>query len=81
MYKMILSSFSSDSELTLQWYLTGTAITSTNPVYKLMRDGLKAVLKIQKAIEDFYGKLSVIIEGSEIKDVKYIPVHEKGSFI
>ena len=46
-----------------------------------MRDGLRTVLKIQQNIQDLYGKLSLVLEKSELKDVNYIPIKEKGLFL
>ena len=56
-------------------------INPTSPIYKVMRDGLRTVLKIQQNIQDLYGKLSLVLEKSELKDVNYIPIKEKGLFV
>ena len=78
LYKLIIASFSIDSEVSLNWYFNESVIESTSPIYQVMRDGLRTVLKIQQKIQDLYGKLSVVMEKSEIKDVNYIPIKEKG---
>ena len=78
LYKIIIASFSVDSEVSLNWYFNESVIELTSPIYQVVRDGLRTVLKIQQKIQDLYGKLSVVMEKSEIKDVNYIPIKEKG---
>ena len=81
LYKIIIASFSIDSEVSLNWYFNESVIELTSPIYQVMRDGLRTVLKIQQKIQDLYGKLSVVMEKSEIKDVNYIPIKEKGLLV
>ena len=81
LYKIIIASFSIDSEVSLNWYFNESVIELTSPIYQVMRDGLRTVLKIQQKIHDLYGKLSIVMEKSEIKDVNYIPIKEKGLLV
>ena len=81
LYKIIIASFSIDSEVSLNWYFNESVIELTSPIYQVMRDGLRTVLKIQQKIQDLYGKLSIVMEKSEIKDVNYIPIKEKGLLV
>ena len=78
LYKIIDASFSMDSGVSFNWYFNPSEIKPTSPIYKVIRDGLSTVLKIQQEIQDFYGKLSLVLEKSELKDVNYIPIKEKG---
>ena len=81
LYKIIDASFSMDSRVSFNWYFNQNEINPTSPIYKVMRDGLRTVLKIQQNIQDLYGKLSLVLEKSELKDVNYIPIKEKGLFV
>ena len=78
---MVHATFSIDPELELHWNLDGAKIKPMRKVYKVIREGLKAILNIQKTIKDIYGKISVVFEGNELKDINYLPLSEKGLII
>jgi len=71
---VIFATFSLSPHQTLEWYFKGHRLERSTSKIIMRSDGLNAVLLVKASTKDVYGKYTLLIAGTSVRDtIAFLP--------